>query len=267
MLWRKKKSLECIRYASASDRGKVRTENQDFYGAFLRDSDNPNETNGHLFVVADGMGGHAGGRHASELAVHSIEHAYFNMTPDSLRNDLRKAIENANARVHQESTNGPYRGMGTTCTALAIRNGEGCIGHVGDSRAYRIDEAGIHQLTDDHTHVAMLYRQGLLTLEEAQTHPRRSMLTRALGGEAEVVVDMIDLGPLEFGQYFLLCSDGLAPVTCDEIHGIVTQFEPQNACAKLINLTNERGSPDNVTVQIIYVDKPKRFLGFKNGRA
>lgn len=265
MKWSKAKQSPTLSYASATDRGRVRADNQDSFGEFLPRTDGPEGPRHYLFIVADGMGGHVGGQRASQLAVQTTSDVFFTHATGDLRQDVTHAIEAANGRIYAEAANGPLWGMGTTCTALAVRDGEACIGHVGDSRVYRIDEDGIEQITEDHTQVAALHRQGLLTAEEARTHPRRSILTRALGGDALVNVDTLDISPLEANTTYLLCSDGLAPVADHEIYKIAATHPPAEACARLIALANERGGPDNITVQIIQVGKPKRFPWSKNG--
>jgi len=148
--------------------------------------------------------------------------------------------------------------MGTTCSVLVLKDETAIIGHVGDSRIYKIDNNKIDQLTTDHTKVQEMLDQGILTKEEAEHYPSRSVLARALGVEQKVKVDIINTTTLNHGQTFILCSDGLAKVTKDEIFEIVKSNATQDVCRMLINLANERGGKDNVTVQVIKIsfDKP-----------
>ncbi|MFQ5570994.1 MAG: protein phosphatase 2C domain-containing protein, partial [Rhodothermales bacterium] len=144
--------------------------------------------------------------------------------------------------------------MGTTCTAMALVDGHVHMAHVGDSRAYRIDEQGIEQLTHDHTLVEELRRQGVLTADEARNHPRRHALTRAMGIEPTLEVDVLEAMPIQSPQTYLLCSDGLAPVVNEEIRQVVATHPPQEASERLVQMVNERGGPDNVTVLLITIN-------------
>ena len=230
-----------------SDVGRVRSENEDAYGCY------PSEAP-CLFVVADGMGGHDDGARASRLAVETVRDAFFDEPERPLEERLRGAVEAANAVVHEEArASGAARPMGTTCTALAFGEGEAAVAHVGDSRAYRVQVGGITQLTEDHTLVEALRREGALTDAEAERHPQRHALLRAVGIGPEVEVDVVRLRPPAPGDAFALCSDGLAPVADDEIHDAVRRASPQEAADALVRLANERGGPDNVTVLVVEV--------------
>lgn len=252
MLWRRTKPSPTIIFGARSDVGQVRTENQDSYGRFPEG--NNGETKEQLFIVADGMGGHAHGQEASRLAVNVVQETFFSHTDWSIEERLRSAFEMANTKVYERAQSGPdQETMGTTCTALAVLNGNIHIAHVGDSRAYLIDREGIQQITYDHTLVEELRRQGVLTEDEAKSHPRRHALTRALGIQPTLEVDVLDARPIEAPQSYLLCSDGLAPVTDEEIHEVVIAQPPQSACERLVAMANERGGPDNVTVLLVTI--------------
>ncbi|MDZ7268249.1 MAG: protein phosphatase 2C domain-containing protein [candidate division KSB1 bacterium] len=243
-----------IAFGSASDRGLRREENQDSFGKFPRDDASLQTPAGQLFVVADGMGGHAGGREASHMAVRIIAETYFTDQDNDLAHRLQHALTVANQRIYQASnTRFEFFGMGTTCTALALQGNTGCIAHVGDSRAYRINPHNIEQLTRDHSKVAEMQRLGMLTAEEARHHPEKSHLYRALGIYTELEVDMIPDLQLVPGDHFLLCTDGLAKVAPGELQKIVLSHTPQRACEKLVALANARGGEDNTTVQVIRV--------------
>ncbi len=146
--------------------------------------------------------------------------------------------------------------MGTTCTVMALVNGHLHMAHVGDSRAYRIDKHGMQQLTRDHTLVEELRRQGVLTADEARTHPRRHALTRALGIQPDLKVDVHEAMPVVAAQSYLLGSDGLAPVSEEEVWQVILTEPPQQACEHLVQMANDRGGPDNITVLIVSIDSP-----------
>ena len=244
-----------IEYSGASDIGMIRTENQDSFGKFPPDNLDIYSDKGQLFIVADGIGGHAGGKEASSLAVETISNAYFNSLSDETGVALRIAIEAANTAIHQKAQNSEKFGrMGTTCTSMVIKNNAAAIGQVGDSKVYRIEKNKIEQLTMEHTQLNEMLKEKILTEEEAKNYPSKSALSRALGMEEKVKADIIDDIPLKHGQIFVLCTDGLSKVNKEEILNIVTQNSPEDSCVKLINLANERGGKDNVTVQILKIN-------------
>jgi protein phosphatase len=244
-----------IEYSGASDIGMIRTENQDSFGKFPLDNLDIYSDKGQLFIVADGIGGHAGGKEASSLAVETISNAYFNSLSDETGVALRIAIEAANTAIHQKAQNSEKFGrMGTTCTSMVIKNNAAAIGQVGDSKVYRIEKNKIEQLTMEHTQLNEMLKEKILTEEEAKNYPSKSALSRALGMEEKVKADIIDDIPLKHGQIFVLCTDGLSKVNKEEILNIVTQNSPEDSCVKLINLANERGGKDNVTVQVLKIN-------------
>ncbi|MFQ5824504.1 MAG: Stp1/IreP family PP2C-type Ser/Thr phosphatase [bacterium] len=247
--------LLTITFGSDTHRGLIRTDNQDYCGKYPEDSLKLFSPTGQLFLVADGMGGHMGGREASHMAVSIIQQVYFSNLSGDIPKSLHKAFETANEKIYQVATSNPnLHRMGTTCTVLALKDDKAFIAHVGDSRAYLINRNKIEQLTQDHSHVAEMRRQGILTEEEAKVHPDRSILTRALGVDSTVEVDAINNIPLIAGEYFLLCSDGLAKVDNKEIKSIILSKTPQQACERLVHLANERGGEDNVTTQVIRIN-------------
>lgn len=246
--WRKRPSI--ISYAATSHVGMVRSENQDAYGCFPPD-DNGN-TSDRLFIVADGMGGHSGGKEASHIAIEEVPRVFFADTSSPIKERLQRAFRQANASIFEKArAGGGMDRMGTTCTALALHNGHVFIAHVGDTRAYRIDRDGVELLTADHTLVEEMRREGVLTEAEARVHPRRNTLTRAMGVESDLEVDVNEVGPLKPDTRYVLCSDGLSEVSREELHRIVMEMAPQQASDRLIELANERGGHDNVTVLIL----------------
>ena len=238
-------------YGQATHIGRVREENQDGCGVFPKEQTSaPDE---HLFIVADGMGGHVGGREASAMAVDVIGSTYFASAAEPARR-LQQAFAAANARIRTRAQQESHlHNMGTTASALLLRDGCATIAHVGDSRIYRISESA-EQLTTDHSEVEELVRRGILTREQAETHPRRHVLTRGLGLIGEVEVDAEGPFPLHPQTSFVLCTDGLAKLSLAEIEEIVRSRSPQEACQQLVQIANERGGQDNVTVQVVRID-------------
>lgn len=243
-----------VRMAMRSDVGRVRSENQDF--AIVADGSESGTGKGHLMVVADGMGGHKGGATASKLAASTIKERYLAAEGGDVTAILADAINQANAVIYQQAAeNEDLEGMGTTTSALVIREGRAWIGHVGDSRIYRIREREIEQITDDHSLVATMVREGLLSAEEAETHPRRNVLQRSMGVSSEVEADVAGPFDLVPGDRFILCSDGLhGLVSADEISEVVLGDEIEPAADRLVELALDRGAPDNVTVIVAAVD-------------
>ena len=233
----------------------VRSENQDSLGKFPEGSLDLSLPKGQLFVVADGMGGHNAGRAASETAVRALGETYLGNPGNDLVAALREAFQAANTQIYDQSLADPaFAGMGTTCTALVLKDGHGLIGHIGDSRVYRITRRSITQLTNDHSKVAELVRRGIITREQSRTHPERSQLYRALGTRPQAEVDFVTSVRLSGECSFLLCSDGLYNhVTEDEMQSIVLARSPDEACETLIGLANERGGYDNITVEVVRV--------------
>jgi serine/threonine protein phosphatase PrpC len=223
--------------AGRTDTGRKRRHNEDSY-----------VLHPPLFAVADGMGGAQAGELASRLAAEAIE-------GDSGDGDAAERVttlvQAANRRVYERSrADSAVSGMGTTMTIALVEGGVVTIGHVGDSRAYLIRDGVLQQLTDDHSLVAELVRSGKLTPEEAETHPQRSVITRALGTDPDVDVDTLTV-ETQAGDVFLLCSDGLTSMVGDEaILRIVEQqrSDLDTAARELIALANRGGGEDNITV-------------------
>src|ERR1043165_8723904 len=174
-----------------TDVGLVRSENQDFGTYTTPAEERESHPGGRLLVVADGMGGHRGGATASRLAGETVKAQYLGSETTDIASALRDALTRANARIFSEAQANPdLRGMGTTTSALAVRNGEGWFAHVGDSRIYRVRNDDIKQLTEDHSLVASMVREGLITPKEAETHPRRNVLQRSMGVSEDVEIDV-----------------------------------------------------------------------------
>jgi protein phosphatase len=251
-----------IKFGSSTHVGLKRQDNQDYYGKFPEDNLDLTSPKGQLFIVADGMGGHQGGQQASQMVVNIVPQVYFSDTSENISNSLQQAFKSANEQIYQKASSDPnLRGMGTTCTALVLKNTSAYIAHVGDSRVYRVNRDKIEQLTEDHSKVAELQRQGILTEEEAKHHPERSILYRALGVNSTVEIDIREEIHLSAGEYFLLCTDGLSQLENHEIRDIILSNLPQKSCDKLIQLANRRGGDDNVTTMVIRINGADTITG------
>lgn len=241
-----------LRWGGASHVGQVRQVNQDslFVGT-------------GLFVVADGMGGHAGGEIASRIAVETIESELEGAGGDAHAPrrvlDLVTAVQAANDRVWAQSEDDPdLAGMGTTVVAIGIVEEDGevrlAIVNVGDSRAYRLSGGQLDQISDDHSLVGELFREGRLTADEARAHPQKNIVTRAVGIDRFVDVDEFQILP-RTGDRYLLCSDGLTDeLTEDDIASVLrTVAEPEAAAEDLVRQANEAGGRDNITLIVVDV--------------
>ncbi len=233
-----------------SDVGRVREANED--DLFVGTS---------VVAVADGMGGHLAGEVASATAlepVRALDGKVF-ADPESALSSLRDAVVEANATVSRMAADEPtYRGMGTTLTAAMVEGRRLHLAHVGDSRAYLLRQGSFSQVTDDHTLVQHLIDEGQITVEEAATHPQRSIITRAIGVSPEVDVDAVSLD-LEEGDQLLLCSDGLTGVVPDEriAEELRSGDAPQATLDRLVEAANEAGGPDNITIVLLRYGDPQ----------
>jgi protein phosphatase len=247
-----------IEHASLTDVGFRRSHNQDSHAILLAGEEDQWRSQGHLFLVADGMGAHAVGEMASELAAGIIPHAYHKQARQtSPAQALRKAFIEANTSIHHRGQrNKEFEGMGTTGTALLLRPEGVWIGHVGDSRAYRIRDAVIEQLSFDHSLVWEFARRQRVDPDQVQGIPT-NVIVRSLGPEPLVQVDVEGPHPWREGDVYVLCSDGLSgPVSDNEIGAAASALPPAEACRFLIDLANLRGGPDNITVIILRIGNP-----------
>lgn len=233
-----------FRWGAATDVGRVRNANQDAY--FAAEG---------FFVVADGMGGHRGGEVASSVAVESLTASLPVLSPE----ELLGAIQQSNREVYWRSVDEPaLRGMGTTmCVLAAVLDGDDptlVLANVGDSRIYRFAAGALEQMTEDHSMVAELLRQGRIGVDEAATHPQRNILTRALGIDPEVHVDAWQTVP-EVGTRWVLCSDGLFNEVAEpDLAAVLASFDdPAEAARELVRRANEGGGRDNITVVVVDV--------------
>lgn len=248
-----------VQAAALTDVGMRRTNNQDSHSLLLADTQELWETRGHFFMVADGMGAHAAGEFASKLAAEGTPHLYHKYTDVSPLEALERAIRESNTEIHRRGTaSAEFHGMGTTATSLVLLPQGAIIGHVGDSRCYRIRRGAVEQLSFDHSLQWELRAAGQAPegSDLAAAVPK-NVITRSLGPNANVQVDVEGPHPIEPGDSFLLCSDGLtARVEDREIGILVGCLPPSEAAQILVDLANLRGGPDNITVVIARVVQP-----------
>ena len=248
-----------IEVSSQSDIGCLRKNNEDSFGYWEPEDDDQFQCKGRLAVVADGMGGYEGGQEASRLAVETLVAVYRDFAGCDPQEALVGAMQSAHDQIRQYSFAHPeLRGMGTTCTAAAIVRGESggealYYAHVGDSRLYLIRDRHITRVTRDHSYVERLVESGMISAEQAETHPQRNILTAALGTNPDLIMDTPGQPePLRPEDVLLICSDGLwGQVRDPEILDAVDNKSAEQAGRDLIELARERGGPDNITVEIL----------------
>jgi protein phosphatase len=240
-----------IDYANISHRGVRRRENNDGFGKFPDESSDLNSPKGQLFIIADAKTANPVGGDAAKMAIRIIQENYFSYPSNDITFSLQRAFDIANRQLYQYAkANGLQRKFGATCSALVLTDPYAYVAHVGDCRVYRIGSQKIEQLTKDHTRILKSTPEN----HGHNTHPmvlRKSCLTRALGVKLGIKVDVKHLVAVHSDEYFLLCSDGLKNITDKEIQEIVLTLPPQEACNKLIEVSRERGSDDDTTVQIV----------------
>jgi len=245
-----------ISFKEGTDVGKVRDHNEDF--VFVPPvSEADRKRMGRLFIVADGMGGYQAGEVASEMAAKTAARVYYEDPSEDTTARLSKAVQAANAEVHQQAQSNIARaGMGTTMVAVALIGRTAYIASVGDSRAYAIHNGQLDQITQDHSFVGEQVRAGILTKEQARTHPQRNVITRALGSQPTVQVDTFK-GDLSDGDVMVMCTDGLTGhVPDDKIRDTVLQLPPDQAVPQLIQMAKDDGGSDNITVIVLRVGPP-----------
>ena len=242
--------------ACKTDLGRVRENNEDKFEYFIPEDASVLASKGSVFVVCDGMGGHAAGQIASELTCKTFIDVYLHHPSSDADIAARTAVTAANRFVNDVSRAVPARrGMGTTLSALLIIQDRAFTVQVGDSRIYRLRGGELLQMTVDHTWVEEMTRNGVLSRQEAENHPRKHMLTRAIGVEGEVAPD-VELHDLKQGDIFLLCSDGLINhVEDDEIARTLGAYSPSEAVWRLVGSALTNGGSDNCTALVVRVDE------------
>lgn len=238
-----RKNLEQdIRFGCRTDIGQIREHNED---SLLAEAP--------LFVVADGMGGHAAGEVASEIAIESMR---ANAPRNADCHALAKSVQVANEEIIKAAIEGRGKeGMGTTMTAAVVEGNRLCVAQVGDSRCYLLHGGRLQQITRDHSLMADMIEQGQITPAEARVHPNRSLITRALGNDPDMFADEYEID-IEEGDRILLCSDGLCGMLTDDIiEGFMNKIDDAQECAnKLIEQANSHGGLDNITVIVVDVN-------------
>jgi serine/threonine protein phosphatase PrpC len=240
-----------------SDIGCQRENNEDQLAYWEPAADEDFARKGRLAIVADGMGGHEGGQEASRIAVDSIREVFAETPEADVQSLLLAGFQIAHERILSYAAAHPeLHGMGTTATAIVLLDNQLYYAHVGDSRLYLVRDSTISRLTHDHSYVGRLVENGVISAEEAETHPQRHILTAALGAGTEISPETPQHPiALQHGDALVLCTDGLWSLLSDhEIQGIVTSNGPAEACRALIKLAKDRGGPDNITVQVLRLD-------------
>jgi len=241
-----------VNCAAKTDVGLIRSGNEDNYLMVPERG---------VFVVADGMGGHAAGEVASEMAVQLIARdlgSFRGLSTDEAASRMTQAIKAANAAIFERTlSEHDKRGMGTTATCLVLHAGNRyLLGQVGDSRAYLLRDGRFHQLTKDHSYVQEQVDLGYLTPEQARTHPYANVITRCVGASADVVPDIF-AGTVRAGDVFLLASDGLTGMVEDDGLQTILQSQgtPERWVDRMVAEANRRGGLDNITCIIVHVDE------------
>lgn len=245
-----------LRHAAISDVGMRRANNQDSFTFSLASDRELWQARGHLFIVADGMGAHAAGELASKLATDGIPHRYLKYRELSPPEALQRAILETNTEINRRGQANPdFHNMGTTCSVLVLLPQGAVVGHIGDSRVYRLRGHQLEQLTFDHSLVWEMRAAGQLPADSTVAHMvPKNVITRSLGPHPSVQVDVEGPFALEVGDTFLLCSDGLTgKVEDDELGPLLACLPPNEAVRVMVDLANLRGGPDNITVIVIQV--------------
>lgn len=262
-----------LEYASLSDIGLRRSNNQDSMAVAIAASQSVWQQRGDLFMVADGMGAHAAGELASKLATDTIPLVYHKLADRPPPDAALAAVLEANAQIHSRGQASlDFKGMGTTCTTLILLPQGAMAAHVGDSRAYRLRANRLEQLTFDHSLVWEMRASGQIPQGQVPDYIPKNVITRSLGPNAAVQVDVEGPLPIVPGDTFLLCSDGLSGQVKDEEIGMIMGcLPPAEAVRALVDLGNLRGGPDNITVVVARAagdywtdaaaEKPKGFQG------
>jgi serine/threonine protein phosphatase PrpC len=245
-----------VKFVARSEIGHARENNEDKFDFYEPDEEPLLAARGSVYLVCDGMGGHNAGQIASELAAKQFLHAYYHLG-GTAQEAARHAILQAHHYIAEMASKIPSRyGMGTTLTALILKQDEGILAHVGDSRCYRLREGVFEQLSRDHTLVARLVEQGIITPEQAKYHPQRNVIRQAVGvaDPSEPLEPDIETFALQAGDLYLLCSDGLTDMVDDaEIEAILRDEPPTRAAWRLVDRALANGGRDNITVALVQI--------------
>jgi serine/threonine protein phosphatase PrpC len=245
-----------VKFVARSEIGHARENNEDKFDFYEPDEEPLLAARGSVYLVCDGMGGHNAGQIASELAAKQFLHAYYHLG-GTAQEAARHAILQAHHYIAEMASKIPSRyGMGTTLTALILKQDEGILAHVGDSRCYRLREGVFEQLSRDHTLVARLVEQGIIPPEQARYHPQRNVIRQAVGvaDPSEPLEPDIETFALQAGDLYLLCSDGLTDMVDDaEIEAILRDEPPTRAAWRLVDRALANGGRDNITVVLVQI--------------
>ncbi|MGB5847000.1 MAG: Stp1/IreP family PP2C-type Ser/Thr phosphatase [Ignavibacteriaceae bacterium] len=243
-----------------SDVGKVREINEDYFGSF-------GGSFGNLLLICDGMGGHKGGEIASRLAVDTVSN-YFKKLNDSynISEEIKKSLEAANTSIILKAKeDSELTDMGSTVVLVLVKNGLAYYASLGDSRIYKIRDGAIQQITKDNSLVQQMVDSNIITEDEAKVHPKKNVITKALGTNEELEPEIYEPFKLQVNDKLILCSDGLtAHVDEEEIFELSENNPPQQAAQKLVDLANERGGTDNITVQIAAIGVEENIVKQSN---
>lgn len=249
-----------LKIGNYSDVGKVRKINEDYFGSY-------SGSFGNLILVCDGMGGHKGGEIASRLAVETISN-YFKKLSDTynISEEINKSLEAANTSIILKAAEDPeLTDMGSTVVLVLIKNGLAYYTSLGDSRIYKIRDGAILQITKDNSLVQQMVDSNIITEDEAKVHPKKNVITKALGTNEELEPEIYEPFKLQINDRLILCSDGLtAHVDEEEIFELSENNPPQQTAQKLVELANERGGTDNITVQIAAVSVKENIVKQSN---
>ncbi|WP_041723158.1 Stp1/IreP family PP2C-type Ser/Thr phosphatase [Caldicellulosiruptor hydrothermalis] len=245
--------MKCVRYVALTEKGNVRANNEDYYIVYK------GEDGLNVFLIADGMGGHSAGEVASSLACqYVLDYILLNqkMLEYSLKETIKEAYRYANQKIINHQIKNPlFYGMGTTLAGLFCYKDKILVSNIGDSRVYIVDSNEIRQITEDHSLVYEMFKDGKITKEEIYTHPKKNVITRAVGIEEELEVDIYELAREEGKDYcFLLCTDGLTNMVFETyIHKIFKENNFDEIGKRLIEKALEAGGIDNITVIYLLV--------------
>jgi protein phosphatase len=253
-LGRLPKVIPYVKMGAKTDLGRVRENNEDKFEFFEPEDPAVLATKGSFYGIADGMGGHSAGQIACELALKVVIRAYYESPSADTHASLHRAVEEANAMIYDTAQMITERsGMGTTLSAVILREDKVTVVQVGDSRGYLIRDGQISQITEDHSWVAEQVRNGSMTWEEAQSSPFRNIITRSIGTASTVEAD-VTTEDIKVGDTLVLCSDGLSGhVDPSDIMATVLEHSPSIAAMRLVEEANERGGRDNITVMVLSV--------------
>ena len=241
--------------ACKTDLGRVRENNEDKFEYYVSEDEGVLASRGSIYVVCDGMGGAAAGQIASELTAKTFIDVYLHHPSDNPQIAMAAAVTAANRFVLDISLTVPNRkGMGTTLSALILIQDRAYLVQVGDSRIYRLRDGELQQLTEDHSWVEEALKLKLITPEEAETHPYKNVITRAVGTEGDLAPDLF-VHDLQVGDIFMICSDGLIRHVDDAtIRNLLGEYDPASATWRLVGLALQNGGSDNTTVVTVRID-------------